>query len=237
MATATARATTMVPLPSAVTQRALSPSHTSQPADRTTALPTTRQPPTTAPRRVPGRRPLPSGTQQPLKPCDSQPCLHGGTCQDQGPGGGFTCSCPVGRTGAVCEKGKGHPCWREAGRQMEGWQGLGLGQATVGSWGPGRGGPGWGDGAGASLGTQGWGFQAGGEHRGGRGPPCPSSGSLLVCRQHRTPLCQPSGATPSWPSPPSVPTTRCAWRWSSGHWSPRVCCCTTAMPGARTSWR
>uniref|UniRef100_A0A8C7AK28 Agrin n=1 Tax=Neovison vison TaxID=452646 RepID=A0A8C7AK28_NEOVI len=108
VATATARATTMVPLPSAVTQRALSPSHTSQPADRTTALPTTRQPPTTAPRRVPGRRPLPSGTQQPLKPCDSQPCLHGGTCQDQGPGGGFTCSCPVGRTGAVCEKAP-HP--------------------------------------------------------------------------------------------------------------------------------
>lgn len=108
MATATARATTMVHLPSAVTQRALSPSHTSQPADRTTALPTTRQPPTTAPRRVPGRRPLPSGTQQPLKPCDSQPCLHGGTCQDQGPGGSFTCSCPEGRRGAVCEKAP-HP--------------------------------------------------------------------------------------------------------------------------------
>ncbi|XP_032216637.1 agrin isoform X13 [Mustela erminea] len=109
VATATARATTMVHLPSAVTQRALSPSHTSQPADRTTALPTTRQPPTTAPRRVPGRRPLPSGTQQPLKPCDSQPCLHGGTCQDQGPGGGFTCSCPEGRRGAVCEKAAPHP--------------------------------------------------------------------------------------------------------------------------------
>ncbi|XP_058994152.1 agrin isoform X10 [Mustela lutreola] len=109
VATATARATTMVHLPSAVTQRALSPSHTSQPADRTTALPTTRQPPTTAPRRVPGRRPLPSGTQQPLKPCDSQPCLHGGTCQDQGPGGSFTCSCPEGRRGAVCEKAALHP--------------------------------------------------------------------------------------------------------------------------------
>ncbi|XP_044919398.1 agrin isoform X12 [Mustela putorius furo] len=109
VATATARATTMVHLPSAVTQRALSPSHTSQPADRTTALPTTRQPPTTAPRRVPGRRPLPSGTQQPLKPCDSQPCLHGGTCQDQGPGGSFTCSCPEGRRGAVCEKAAPHP--------------------------------------------------------------------------------------------------------------------------------
>ncbi|XP_064446268.1 agrin isoform X5 [Mirounga angustirostris] len=103
-AAATARATTMAHVPSAVTQRALHPSHTSRPVGRTTALPTTRQPPTTAPRRVPGRRPLPSGPQQPPKPCDSQPCLHGGTCQDQDSAGGFTCSCPVGRRGAVCEK-------------------------------------------------------------------------------------------------------------------------------------
>uniref|UniRef100_A0A452RTZ0 Agrin n=1 Tax=Ursus americanus TaxID=9643 RepID=A0A452RTZ0_URSAM len=103
-AAATARATTVAHLPSAVTQRARYPSHTSRPVGRTTALPTTRQPPTTAPRRVPGRRPLPPGTQQPPKPCDSQPCLHGGTCQDQDSGGSFTCSCPVGRGGAVCEK-------------------------------------------------------------------------------------------------------------------------------------
>ncbi|XP_030883005.1 agrin isoform X3 [Leptonychotes weddellii] len=103
-AAATARATTMAHVPSAVTQRALHPSHTSRPVGRTTALPTTRQPPTTAPRRVPGHRPLPSGPQQPPKPCDSQPCLHGGTCQDQDSAGGFTCSCPVGRRGAVCEK-------------------------------------------------------------------------------------------------------------------------------------
>ncbi|XP_035966069.1 agrin isoform X8 [Halichoerus grypus] len=103
-AVATATATTVAHVPSAVTQRALDPSHTSRPVGRTTALPTTRQPPTTAPRRVPGRRPLPSGPQQPPKPCDSQPCLHGGTCQDQDSAGGFTCSCPVGRRGAVCEK-------------------------------------------------------------------------------------------------------------------------------------
>lgn len=108
-AAATARATTVAHLPPAGTQWALYPSHTSRPVGRTTAPPTTRQPPTTAPRRVPGRRPLPPGTQQPPKPCDSQPCLHGGTCQDQDSGGGFTCSCPVGRRGAVCEKGKGHP--------------------------------------------------------------------------------------------------------------------------------
>ncbi|XP_012590000.1 PREDICTED: agrin [Condylura cristata] len=41
---------------------------------------------------------------QPPRPCDSQPCLHGGTCQDWGAGGHFTCSCPAGRGGAVCEK-------------------------------------------------------------------------------------------------------------------------------------
>uniref|UniRef100_A0A4X1W8R0 Agrin n=1 Tax=Sus scrofa TaxID=9823 RepID=A0A4X1W8R0_PIG len=95
-AAATARATTVARLPpSAAATRALYPSHTSRPVARTTAPLTTRQPPTTAPSRVPGRRPLPPGTQKPPSPCDSQPCLHGGTCQDQGPGGAFTCSCPA----------------------------------------------------------------------------------------------------------------------------------------------
>ena len=106
-AAATARATTVARLPpSAATPRAHFPSHTSRPVSRTTPPPTTRQPPTTAPSRVPGRRPLPPGTQQPRRPCDSQPCLHGGTCQDQGSGADFTCSCPAGTGGAVCEKGK-----------------------------------------------------------------------------------------------------------------------------------
>ncbi|XP_061592745.1 agrin-like [Cololabis saira] len=36
------------------------------------------------------------------KPCDSHPCLHGGTCEDDG--GDFSCKCPAGRGGAVCEK-------------------------------------------------------------------------------------------------------------------------------------
>ncbi|OWK08383.1 hypothetical protein Celaphus_00011080 [Cervus elaphus hippelaphus] len=104
-AAATARATTVARLPpSAATPRAHYPSHTSRPVSRTTPPPTTRQPPTTAPSRVPGRRPLPPGTQQPRRPCDSQPCLHGGTCQDQGSGADFTCSCPAGTGGAVCEK-------------------------------------------------------------------------------------------------------------------------------------
>ncbi|XP_010848538.1 PREDICTED: agrin [Bison bison bison] len=104
-AAATARATTVARLPpSAATPRAHFPSHTSRPVSRTTPPATTRQPPTTAPSRVPGRRPLPPGTQQPRRPCDSQPCLHGGTCQEQGSGADFTCSCPAGTGGAVCEK-------------------------------------------------------------------------------------------------------------------------------------
>ncbi|KAB1268253.1 Agrin [Camelus dromedarius] len=104
-AAATARATTVARLPpSAATPRAFYPSHTSRPVSRTTAPATTHQLPTTAPSRVPGRRPLPPGTQQPPRPCDSQPCLHGGTCQDQGSGRDFTCSCPAGRWGAICEK-------------------------------------------------------------------------------------------------------------------------------------
>ncbi|XP_030743825.1 agrin [Echinops telfairi] len=102
--TAMAGATTAARLPSAsVTSRAPYPTHTSRLPSRTTALPTTRRPPTTAPNRVPGRRPLLPGTLKPHRPCDSQPCLHGGTCQDRDAGQTFSCSCPVGRGGAVCE--------------------------------------------------------------------------------------------------------------------------------------
>ncbi|XP_070367476.1 agrin isoform X8 [Equus asinus] len=103
-AAATARATTVARLPSAVTPRAFHPSHTSRPSSRTTAHTPTRRPPTSAPRRGPGHLPLSPGSQQPPRPCDSQPCFHGGTCQDLGSGGDFTCSCPVGRGGTVCEK-------------------------------------------------------------------------------------------------------------------------------------
>ncbi|XP_035163137.3 agrin isoform X12 [Callithrix jacchus] len=104
-AVATARATTASrPPPSAVTPRAPHPGHTSRPISKTTAAPTTRRPPTTAPSHVPGYPPLPPALQQPPKPCDSQPCLHGGTCQDGALGGDFTCSCPAGWGGAVCER-------------------------------------------------------------------------------------------------------------------------------------
>ncbi|XP_011847505.1 PREDICTED: agrin-like [Mandrillus leucophaeus] len=116
-AVATARATTASRLPSsAVTPRTLHPSHTSQPVAKTTAAPTTRRPPTTAPSRVPGRRP--PAPQQPPKPCDSQPCFHGGTCQHQVSGGGFTCSCPAGRGGATCEKALGAPVPAFEGRSF-----------------------------------------------------------------------------------------------------------------------
>ncbi|XP_056277972.1 agrin isoform X4 [Pseudoliparis swirei] len=36
------------------------------------------------------------------KPCGSHPCLHGGTCEDDG--NDFSCMCPAGRGGSVCEK-------------------------------------------------------------------------------------------------------------------------------------
>ncbi|XP_068997022.1 agrin isoform X2 [Embiotoca jacksoni] len=36
------------------------------------------------------------------KPCDPHPCLHGGTCEDDG--NDFSCKCPAGRGGSVCEK-------------------------------------------------------------------------------------------------------------------------------------
>uniref|UniRef100_UPI0037E850BC agrin isoform X1 n=1 Tax=Semicossyphus pulcher TaxID=241346 RepID=UPI0037E850BC len=36
------------------------------------------------------------------KPCSSHPCLHGGSCEDDGTD--FSCKCPAGRGGAVCEK-------------------------------------------------------------------------------------------------------------------------------------
>uniref|UniRef100_A0A7N6B1A6 Agrin n=1 Tax=Anabas testudineus TaxID=64144 RepID=A0A7N6B1A6_ANATE len=41
---------------------------------------------------------------KPQKPCDSHPCLHGGTCEDDG--NDFSCKCPAGRGGSVCEKGE-----------------------------------------------------------------------------------------------------------------------------------
>ncbi|XP_029975271.1 agrin isoform X4 [Salarias fasciatus] len=65
----------------------------------TTAAPatTTRPPPATT---GPHARGKPHHRGQ--KPCDSHPCLHGGTCEDDG--SDFSCKCPAGRGGSVCEK-------------------------------------------------------------------------------------------------------------------------------------
>lgn len=54
----------------------------------------------TLPRRKPARVPTPA--KKPPRPCDSHPCMHGGTCEDDGKE--FTCSCPAGKGGVVCEK-------------------------------------------------------------------------------------------------------------------------------------
>ncbi|XP_060055805.1 agrin isoform X3 [Erinaceus europaeus] len=100
-AAVTARATTAFYLPPVTgTPRAPHPSRTSRPVSRTTALPTTHRPPTTAP----GHRPLPPVPSKPQGPCGSHPCLHGGTCHDQDMGGHFICSCPAGRGGTICEE-------------------------------------------------------------------------------------------------------------------------------------
>ncbi|KAM5126571.1 LOW QUALITY PROTEIN: agrin-like [Callospermophilus lateralis] len=101
-AVATARATTVGQPPSSVTPR-VHPSHTSRPIGRTTAPQHTHRPPTTAPGHVAGHQPLLPSPKQHPRSCDSQPCLHGGTCQDQDSGRGFTCSCPAGRGGTFCE--------------------------------------------------------------------------------------------------------------------------------------
>uniref|UniRef100_A0A4W5KW64 Agrin n=1 Tax=Hucho hucho TaxID=62062 RepID=A0A4W5KW64_9TELE len=86
--TTTATATT----PTAST----SPFITSRPPG-TTRRPYTSRRTTTAP----STRPVPHHTKA-QRPCDSHPCRHGGTCEDDG--ADFTCICPAGRGGAVCEK-------------------------------------------------------------------------------------------------------------------------------------
>uniref|UniRef100_A0A8C5HGE9 Agrin n=1 Tax=Gouania willdenowi TaxID=441366 RepID=A0A8C5HGE9_GOUWI len=68
------------------------------PVKITTLAPTTTTPYFT--RRPPGTTRRTFYRQQ--KPCDSHPCLHGGTCEDEG--SDFSCKCPAGRGGSVCEK-------------------------------------------------------------------------------------------------------------------------------------
>uniref|UniRef100_A0AAR2L4X6 Agrin n=1 Tax=Pygocentrus nattereri TaxID=42514 RepID=A0AAR2L4X6_PYGNA len=63
-----------------------------------TSTPTQQHTTSTLPLRI---RPIPQHTKL-SGPCDSQPCGHGGTCEEDG--NEFTCTCPAGRGGAVCEK-------------------------------------------------------------------------------------------------------------------------------------
>uniref|UniRef100_A0A7M4E3Z4 Agrin n=1 Tax=Crocodylus porosus TaxID=8502 RepID=A0A7M4E3Z4_CROPO len=85
------------------TAHVLRPETMGRPSSKLAAPVTTRRPTATVPattRRKPTRQP--PATKKPARPCDSHPCLHGGTCEDDGKE--FTCSCPVGKGGAVCEK-------------------------------------------------------------------------------------------------------------------------------------
>ncbi|XP_063001126.1 agrin [Elgaria multicarinata webbii] len=106
--TTTTTATTMAPAAATTRRftttgvpRALYPGRPNgkAPGPVTTKRPVTSAPATPA-RKKPAR--LPPATRKPARPCDSHPCLHGGTCEDDGRD--FTCSCPAGKGGAVCEK-------------------------------------------------------------------------------------------------------------------------------------
>ncbi|KAG9353148.1 hypothetical protein JZ751_017724 [Albula glossodonta] len=69
----------------------------------TVALVTTARAATSPPHIItPLRTKLVPTHQKPEQPCDSHPCLHGGTCEEDGKD--FTCICPAGRGGSVCEK-------------------------------------------------------------------------------------------------------------------------------------
>ncbi|TDH10905.1 hypothetical protein EPR50_G00079800 [Perca flavescens] len=79
------------------TTTASAPVTTPRPTTTTAAVTTTALPPATTIAHV--REKLHHKAQ---KPCGSHPCLHGGTCEDDG--SDFSCKCPAGRGGSVCEK-------------------------------------------------------------------------------------------------------------------------------------
>ncbi|CAB1336887.1 unnamed protein product, partial [Coregonus sp. 'balchen'] len=106
----TATSTTLPPPTSPfIPRRPLGTTRRPYPSRRTTAAPspvttTTMAPtPTPTPTITPlhRTRPVPHHTKA-QRPCDSHPCRHGGTCEDDG--ADFSCICPAGRGGAVCEK-------------------------------------------------------------------------------------------------------------------------------------
>ncbi|KAM9856407.1 agrin [Aulostomus maculatus] len=69
------------------------PDATPRPTTAAAAFTTTQLPQTTTYSHVRGKF---------QRPCDSHPCLHGGTCEEDG--SDFSCKCPSGRGGSVCEK-------------------------------------------------------------------------------------------------------------------------------------
>uniref|UniRef100_A0A8D0AWN3 Agrin n=1 Tax=Sander lucioperca TaxID=283035 RepID=A0A8D0AWN3_SANLU len=85
------------------TTTASAPVTTPRPTTTTVAVTTTALPPATTIAHVRGK--LHHKSQ---KPCGSHPCLHGGTCEDDG--SDFSCKCPAGRGGSVCEKGEPSGC-------------------------------------------------------------------------------------------------------------------------------
>ncbi|MGH0121147.1 UNVERIFIED_CONTAM: hypothetical protein FKN15_046392 [Acipenser sinensis] len=97
--TTTTITTTTARLPSSTRRRPATTARTTRRPSTarraTTPAPTTTTPTPTTPGKVffPPRQ----------TPCDSHPCRHGGTCEDDGQD--FTCICPAGRGGSVCEKG------------------------------------------------------------------------------------------------------------------------------------
>ncbi|KAJ6658757.1 hypothetical protein lerEdw1_019678, partial [Lerista edwardsae] len=106
--TTTTAATTIAPAV-ATTRRFISTAapralYPGKPSSKAPAAAPTKRPVTTAPAATARKKPLrqPLTTKKPARPCESHPCLHGGTCEDDGRD--FTCSCPAGKGGAVCEK-------------------------------------------------------------------------------------------------------------------------------------
>ncbi|XP_023187509.1 agrin isoform X3 [Xiphophorus maculatus] len=103
-AAAAAAVTTASPVP---TSRPHSPYFTRRPPG-TTRRPassrrtTTTQAPPTKTLRSTSAPPTTTGRPKTQKPCHSNPCLNGGTCENDGDD--FSCKCLAGRGGAVCEK-------------------------------------------------------------------------------------------------------------------------------------
>ncbi|XP_042159508.1 agrin isoform X1 [Oncorhynchus tshawytscha] len=101
--TASTATSTTLPPPNSpfITRRPLGTTRRPYTSRRTTAAPTMAPTPTTTITPLHRTSPVPHYTNA-QQPCDSHPCRHGGTCEDDG--ADFTCICPAGRGGAVCEK-------------------------------------------------------------------------------------------------------------------------------------